>query len=119
MTTRAAKDTDDQEKHDLEGRFYVKFEESEYGWIDVELGKEKPERYSNRETIKFTVHKNKDGAGRLGSVYIDGYNIEKTLRFGYLTSVEALLINAHYNKTPIIIDVDDEDDIDNSFDIDY
>ena len=112
-------DTEESEKYDLEGQFYVKFEKSDYGWYNVELNKEKPERYGDREVIKFTIHVNRDGSGWIGNLYISGYNIEKTVSFGYLNEFESLILNLKYNQTPIIIDVEDEDDIDNSFDIDY
>jgi hypothetical protein len=35
-----------------------------------------------------------------------------------MTDIECLLVNISYNKTPIEIDVEHEDDIDSSFDID-
>lgn len=112
-------DTEESEKYDLEGQFYVKFEKSDYGWYNVELNKEKPECYEDRHVIKFTIHDNRDGSGWIGNLYISGYNIKKTVNFGYLNEFESLILNLKYNQTPIIIDVEDEDDIDNSFDIDY
>jgi len=111
--------TEESEKYDLEGQFYVKFEKSDYGWYNVELNKEKPERYGDRQVIKFTIHVNRDGSGWLGNLYISGDNVEKTVSFGYLNEFESLILNLKYNKTPIIIDVEDEEDIDTSFDIDY
>ncbi|MEL7654638.1 MAG: hypothetical protein AAGU75_01875 [Bacillota bacterium] len=56
--------------------------------------------------------------GWIGSVYIDGHGIDNKLNFGRMSEIEALLVNLTYNKTPIIIDVESEDDLDTSFYID-
>lgn len=39
------------------------------------------------------------------------------LKLGYRSEFENLLANLMYNKTTIEIDIEDEDDIDTSFDI--
>jgi hypothetical protein len=112
---------DEDEKHDLEC-FHVKFEKDEhYGWINIELAQEKPDTYSSeRGMIKFTIHKNSDkkGYGIIFSVFIDGYDITKNFSFRLMSEFELLLINITYNQTPIEIDIENEDDIDNSYDVD-
>jgi hypothetical protein len=113
--------TDESEKYSLES-FHVEIKESEYGWLDFTFAKEKSRSYSyGDESIRFTVHKKStrdSKVGWIGSVYIDGSSIEKDLTFKHMSDVALLLINIYYNKTPIEIDVENEDDIDNSFDID-
>lgn len=110
--------TDESEQYDLQ-YFHVSINENEeYHWIDVEFAKEK-DGYSG-DKIKFTIHRRYDnrGFGKIGSLYIDGYGVDKTVSFGHMTDIELLLVNLKYNNTPIEIDVTDEDDIDTSFDID-
>lgn len=113
--------TEDEEKYSLE-RFHVEFEESEYGWLEITFAKEKPtSRYSNSyDSINFIVHKDRkdNSKGWIGSVHIDGYSIKEKLSFKNMSDVELLLVNLSYNQTPIIIDIEDEDDIDNHFDVD-
>lgn len=112
---------DEQEKYDLEN-FYVSVEDAcaPYNWLTFKFGKEaKSYSSSFNEEVKFTIHRNKDKTtGWMSSVYIDGNSIEDKIKFGNMNKVERLLVNIAYNKTPIIIDVESEDDIDNSFDID-
>lgn len=114
-------DLDESEKYDLEN-FYVKFEkESNYSWYNIELGKEKPEKYcSGRDTVKFTLHEsyNDKKVGWISDSIINGDKLKEKLKIGRLSSFEALIVNLTYNETPIKIDIDDEDDIDTSFDID-
>jgi len=113
-------EVDESEKYDLE-QFYVKFEEDErYGWFKVELAKEKPRSSCLDEVIKFTLFKesNKKGFGSISSTYIDGYDIKDRFKFGHMSEFELLLVNLVYNDTPIEIDVESEDDIDNSYDTD-
>lgn len=113
--------TDESEKYELES-FYVSVEEegSPYNWLTFKFAKEKSKyhSYGNNE-IEFTVHRNKDGkTGRISTVLIGGNAIDEKLNFGRMSDMEKLLCNIAYNKTPIEIDVECEDDIDNYFDID-
>lgn len=113
-------DVKESEKYDLE-TFHVKFQENpRYGWFDVELAKEKPSAYSSDDLIKFTVHQkhNEKGVGYISSTYVDGIDIKKKYRFSGMSEIEVLLVNLTYNETPIIIDVESEDDIDSSYDVD-
>jgi len=117
------KEVDDSEKYNLE-YFYVKFELNEkYDWYDVELAQEEPkDRYSRHssDVISFVLHKKhkEPGIGYISSTYLDGCNIKDKFRFRYLSDIETLLINLTYNETPIIIDIESEDDIDSSYDVD-
>lgn len=98
--------------------FYASFDKSSYGWYHIVLAKEEP-TFSKCDfflcSIRFTVHINRDGEGWIGSLYLNDENVEESMPFGYLNDVESLLINLKYNKTPIIIDIEDEDDIDTSY----
>lgn len=111
---------EESEKYELES-FYVSIKEHErYHWIDVKFAKaEKDSSYDNNE-INFTIYPMSDNEdiGHIGVLNIDGYGIDKTLRFGHMSDIELLLVNLKYNNTPVEIDVN-EDDIDSSFDIDY
>jgi hypothetical protein len=115
-------EVDEPDKYSLE-RFHVKFEEDEkYRWFDIELAKEKPEsRYSHSsDMIRFTLHR-KHGTkdmGYIGNSYIDGSCIKENFKFGHMSDIELLLVNLTYNQTPIIIDIESEDDIDISYDVD-
>lgn len=112
---------EESEKYDRQ-TFHLKCKTEEgYGWINCELDEEDDKsRYSDIE-IKFTVHRNHNdkNTGWIGSVYLNGTGLDKTMKFGHLNDVELMIVNASYNKTPIIIDVEDEDDLDNSYDVDY
>jgi hypothetical protein len=70
--------------------------------------------------IIFTLHKthNKPGWGWISSTYIDGCDVKKKFKFGGLSSFDLMLVNISLNETPIEIDITDEDDIDNSYDVD-
>lgn len=118
------KEVEDPDKYSYE-RFHVKFEKHEiHDWYDIELAKEKPEsKYGcsyGDDVIKFTLHQSSSnkGEGWIGNTYLDGVNIKEKYKFGSCTDVELLLVNLTLNQTTIIIDVEDEDDIDNSYDID-
>jgi hypothetical protein len=117
---------EESEQYDLEGHWYASMEENEdYHWLDIKLGKEKSrDRFRSHEehAIEFTVHRKggKDSKeGWIGSIYIEGRSMEDVTKLGSFSKMETLLFNIAYNKTPIEIDVEDEDDIDNSFNIDY
>ncbi|MBN1039043.1 hypothetical protein DVW12_10045 [Clostridium botulinum] len=120
--------TDESEKYELE-RFYVEVnEEAGYRWITFKMAKEKPERYSYRNEenyIEFTVHRNSSDEenedyrkGWIGTVYLGEKNLKDTLKLGSMSKIETLITNIYYNKTPIIIDIESEDDIETYFDID-
>lgn len=120
--------TDESEKYELE-RFYVEVnEEASYRWITFKMAKEKPERYSHRsedDYIEFTIHRNSSNEenedykkGWMGTVYLGEKNLKDTLKIGSMSKVESLITNIYYNKTPIIIDIECEDDIDCYFDVD-
>lgn len=112
-------DVVDSDKYERQ-KFHIKCHTDEkYGWIDCELDEDPDKgRYSDMD-IKFTVHRKKDNIGWISSVYLDGKGIDKQIKFGHLNDVEIMLIQAVYNQIPIIIDVDDEYDLDNSYDVDY
>lgn len=108
-----SEDLEEREKYG-EG-FYVSLNKSSHGWYNVVLAEKEPAIYSEIDVTKFTVHIDRDGNGLIGCLYLNGDNVEKSIPFGYLNKFESLIINLKYNKTPIIIDVEDEDDIDASY----
>lgn len=67
-------------------------------------------------TISFCIYKDEPSTS-ISSVHFAGNKLGDGLRIGTLTAFEALIANLHYNKTPIILDIDDVDD-DNHYDID-
>lgn len=73
--------------------------------------KEKPEI-----EVRLLVYGEKR-ADKITSLFLDGRNLEGSVRLGHLTEFEAFLVNLYYNGTEIIIDPDDVDDSD-YFDID-
>ncbi|MDR7811289.1 hypothetical protein [Lacrimispora sp.] len=78
-------------------------------------------RYRGDSQITFTIHRdyNDKTKGKILSLYLDGHKIEDKFKLGKLNDVELLLVQAAMNEIPIIIDIEDTDDIDNSFDVDY
>ena len=67
--------------------------------------------------ISICTYYHNEESTTIGRLYLSGHDISSTLRIGCLTSFEAFLVNLFYNKTKIIMDVDDVDD-DDHFDID-
>jgi len=113
---------DESDKHERK-RFHVKFEESDRRWYDIELAKERVNDYHSSlssDVIKFTLHKTfgKPGWGWIGSTFIDEWEVKKRWKVGSMSEFECLLVNLVYNETPIEIDIESENDIDNSYDVD-
>ena len=113
-------DVDASDKYDYE-HFHVKFKKHDiHGWYDIELAKTTPKDKYDRgsEFIRFTLHIMADGSGWIGNTYLNEENIKQKFKFGRLNDIEILLINLTFNETKIMIDVEDEDDIDSSYDVD-
>lgn len=116
-------DTDEADKYSLES-FFVEMNDRqpEYSWIDFTLSKEKQDRYSSyrdNDYFRFTVHrgyKEPKSIGSLGSVTFGNTNLDKALTINP-NEFQSFIMNLVYNKTPVEIDIEDEDDIDNSFDV--
>lgn len=121
----ACEKVDEQEKYNrCDTGWHCKFEPVgyPYNWIKCELDYEdKSYDYKSDSRIAFTVHRDSQDKtrGSISTVYLDGKDITDKFKFGYLNDVELILVRAVLNQTPIIIDVEDESDIDNSFDIDW
>lgn len=120
----ACEEVDEQDKYDRKDEgWHCKCEvNKKYGWIECELDyKEGSHNYKRDSNIVFTVHRDlhDKSRGKILSLYLDGYKIENKFKFGSLNDVELLLVQAAMNDIPIIIDVEDTDDIDTSFDVDY
>ena len=118
----ACENVDESEKWNrCDKGWHYKLEQSEYGWLDCELDYEdKHHRYRSDSAISFVVHKNIDdkSKGWISSVYFDGHDVNKNLAFRNMNDVEIMLVQAVMNKIPIVIDID-EDDVDNSWNIDW
>ena len=118
----ACDEVDESEKWDrADEGWHYKFEESSLGWIDCELDYEDKSCYGRRKSkIAFSVHRDliNEKIGYIYTLYLDGKNIEDHMKVGCLNDVELLLVQTILNKIPIVIDVENEDDIDNSFDVD-
>ena len=54
----------------------------------------------------------------ISQLYMDGHNMENTMRIGYLSEFQQYILNLYFNMTPIVLDVDQVDDSDR-FDVDY
>lgn len=108
----------EEEKRKLKN-FYVDVEKREdpFNWIRFQFSKEYIDYHiAQIGQIEFMVYKNlKDNTGVIGNVYIDGHNIKNCIKLGYIYEFERLIVNLAYNETPVIIDVENKEDIDNSF----
>lgn len=113
-------DTDEHEKYELEN-FVVEIEDNDRGWITYKLSKEKSKYSWDKFDIEFIIHENynDESNGTMWKVKLDGENVDNSLKLGYRSEFENLLVNIMYNETVIEIDIEDEDDIDTSFDIEY
>jgi len=101
--------------------WHYKLEEDDHGWLNCELDyNEGSHRYKSDSAIAFSIYRDREDKtkGLISLLYLDGYNIERKWTFKHLNDVELMLVQAVMNKIPIIIDID-EDDVDNSWDIDY
>ena len=79
---------------------------------------EKELDYSDKPQILIKILAfGKPEAEKISSVYINGRWFDSTLCIGTLTEFEAFIVNLYYNKTNIILDVDDVDDS-NYYDVD-
>lgn len=117
--------TEEEDKYSLES-FFVEMEDKapEYSWIDFTLSREKQDRYSSYKDddyFRFTVHRGyrePTNIGYIGSTVVFGDTaLDKALTINP-NEFQAFIMNLVYNKTPVEIDVDSEDDIDCSFDVD-
>lgn len=120
----ACGNVEEQDKYNrmYEG-WHCKCEQDEqYGYIDCELDyKEKRHSYRGDCQIVFFVHRDYSDKtkGKILTLYLDGHDIKKGIKLTRLDDVELMLIQAYMNEIPIIIDVNNTDEIDNSFDVDY
>ena len=68
----------------------------------------------------FRVHKkyNENGVGYIGLVYFEGSSVKDVLKITSYNKFQSLLLNLYYNKTPVILDIEDESNIDTSLGLD-
>lgn len=111
--------TDDAEKWErhtftcgLEDR-----EDGKFRHYTIQLSEEEVSGYGNADiTIRICAYK-KEKATNISGLYFSGNKLGDGLQIGTLNPIESLLANLYYNKTSIILDVEDVDD-DNHYDID-
>ncbi len=84
---------------------------------EITLSEEKLTCSTDRADISFKICQYGNEKSYINFLCLDGNIMENTTRFGVLTEFEAFLLNLYYNKTPIILDVDDVDTCD-TYDID-
>ena len=84
------------------------------GWIHIYFDEEDDtSKYRCANNISLII--NEDGSGRIERLKLSGVDYsEKQFRLGYMKDWEKRLLNAYFSKTPIVIDVDDADDVDTS-----
>lgn len=122
-------DLEENEQYELNNEFYASVEEDgKYGrWLECGLSKEAPEKpfISPRKDIYtcnfgFVVGNatSEKKIGKIISVYFEGSSVKEVLKINSYNSFQSLLLNLYYNETPVILDVESEDDIDTSLDLD-
>lgn len=77
-------------------------------------------RFSQKEDPEIEIkiyHSKTENSHCISSLYFDGHNMQNSLKIGFLSDFEQYVLNLFFNKTPIILDVNDVDDSEN-FDID-
>lgn len=120
---------DDHEQYELDNEFYASVEKDDrYGhWLDCSFAKEAPttsylgvERKSVRCCdFGFIVNTANPHGGKIISVYFEGKSVNDIVKVKSYNKIQSLLLNLYYNETPIIIDVESDDDIDTSLGLDY
>lgn len=121
---------EENERYELNNEFYTSMEESDYRFLECSLSKEEPSSLSTYYTDKrkdiytcdfgFSVYKKQSnpGYGEIFTVYFEGKSVKDVLKITSYNKFQSLLLNLYYNKTPIILDVQDECDIDTSLGLD-
>lgn len=77
-------------------------------------------RFSRKEDPEIEIkiyHSKTENSHCISSLCFDGHSMENSLEIGFLSDFEQYVLNLFFNKTPIILDVNDVDDGEN-FDID-
>ncbi len=106
---------DEDDRREWE-KFSIEFDREYKYWIGIKAGKPGRGKYSGEyESFEFTIHyDNEDNAkGTIGRASLGLKEFDKQISLGNLSDFEILVFNLLYMKTPIIIDIDCEDDVDN------
>lgn len=111
--------TEYSEKYELQN-FVCSLDESESGSFThytVKFNDRELDRYEHPQ-IEFSLCKYRDEQmTSIGRLSIEGKSAAGSFHLGNLSEIEALLANLYFNKTKIVLDVEDVDDSD-SYDID-
>lgn len=103
---------DPNELHDW-GKFSINQDDNYDSFLNFRCGKPGKDRYSSRydKSFHFDFHfdDKETKTGHLYNVTIDGCNMKDAIRISSISDFEAMMINALFNKTPIIIDIDIDD----------
>ncbi len=120
-------DLDENEQYELDNHFYAETAEEDIErWLKCRLSKEKPKSnylgktYNSDFDFVFTISR-ESGNSNVGTIltaYIEGKNVQDHLKFYSYNDFEVLILNLLYNKTPIVIDIEDDSDIDTSLGLD-
>jgi hypothetical protein len=111
--------TEESEKWEIR-EFVCDLDEKDDGCFtiyNVKFNDKKLDAYE-RPQIEFSLLKYRDNkTASVSALRIDGKFVDGSLYLGTLDEVQALLANLYFNKTAVVLDVDDVDDS-NSYDID-
>lgn len=111
--------TDESDKWERH-KFTCEYENKEDGnfhHYTIKLSEEEVSGYGSADiNISICTYGEKE-ASEISSLYFSGDKLGSGLQIGTLNPIETLLANLYYNKTPIILDVENIDD-DNHYDID-
>ena len=92
-------------------------EDGNFNHYTVKFHNEELDRYDKPEIeFRMCTYK-KEGKSSISNLYLDGKNAGETFTLGHMSEIQSLLANLYFNKTEIILDIDDVDDS-NHFDID-
>lgn len=109
-------ESDKWDRQSFTCNFEIK-EDGNFTHYKIKLSEEQLNSYSDANIeFSFCTYMDKEKSN-ISTLYFDGRKIGESLRLGTLTPVESLLANLYYNKTEIILDIDDVDDSD-YYDID-
>lgn len=118
--------TDTAEMYGLDKQFYASIKSDNGQWLECAISKISPKEsmpYSGRErkdifscNFGFTISKARE---KIVSLYFEGASVDEAVKITSYNEVQTLLLNLYYNETPIILDIESEDDIDTSLGLDH
>lgn len=112
---------DVEESEKWERRVFVceldEHESGNFTHYEIKFNDEKLRSYDHPQ-IEFTMCRYKEEPKTtISGLSLDGKSLNNTFSLGHMSKIQALLANLYFNKTEIILDIDDVND-ENCFDID-